>query len=208
MQANQWYENRQELSLEDSIIARLEEDFTAIASSAEGAIQFHQEQIASLEVMQNTLRERELDAESDVHFRSALSDAMGYHLGPGRSGTYVEVLSSGRFRLIRNQELRKALSAYDDSVRKAEYLFSVFQQGQRKYESAYNRHFSRSPSKENEWDAIPTGILYSHGDIMEFDFESMGRRCRFLSPQLLACSSTTSTISTGTRISADRRTGF
>jgi len=173
LQASQWYQNRQELGLEISILERLREDFTAIAAGAESAIQFHQEQIVVLEGMQKTLRDGKADSEADVLFRTGLSDAMGYHLGPGRSGTYVEILSSGRFRLLRSPELRKALSAYDDSVRKADYLFSVFQQSQRKYETAFNRHFTRGPSKSFEVDSLSSGVMYAHGEIVEFDFESM-----------------------------------
>jgi hypothetical protein len=179
LQASQWYEHRQEIGLESSILERLVEDFEAITVRAQSAIEFHQEQIAALGQMQESLRDGELDPGAEPQFLTGLSDAMGYDLGPGRSGTYVEILSSGHFRLLRSQELRKALSEYDDFVQKADYLFSIFQQGQRKHESVFNRHFRRGPSQSFKADAMPGGMMYMHGEIVEFDFESMKNDSEF-----------------------------
>lgn len=173
LQASQWYESRQERQLEESILERLGEDFAAIAVEATAAIEFHQDQIVALGEMQRSLREGEQGADTEAAFLAGLADAMGYHLGPGRSGTYVEILSSGSFRLLRNPELRKVLSEYDDSVQKADYLFSVFQQGQRANESVFNRHFTRGNSKTFDTEALPHGVIYMHGDIVEFDFDAM-----------------------------------
>ena len=180
LQATQWYEGRQELRLEGSILERLGEDFEAIAEEATAAIEFHQDQIVALEEMQRSLRGGEQGSDTDAAFRAGLADAMGYHLGPGRSGTYVEILSSGNFRLLRSPELRKALSEYDDSVQKADYLFSVFQQGQRSTESVFNRHFTRGGSKSFDAEALPHGVVYMHGDIVEFDFEAMQADSEFV----------------------------
>lgn len=173
LQASQWYEHRQEVGMERTILKRLGEDFKAITAGARSAVQFHQGQIMALEHIQISLRDGNLDSDTEQQFLTGLSDAMGYDLGPGRSGTYVEILSSGHFRLLRSQELRKSLSEYDDSVRKADYLFSTFQQGQRKHESVFNRHFARGPTRSFEADAAPDGVMYMHGEVAEFDLDSM-----------------------------------
>ena len=130
--------------------------------------------------MRRALLDNELDTSAEESFATGLMDAMGYHLGPSRSGTYIEVLSSGQFRLLRDQQLRDALSAYDDSVQKADTLFSVFQQGQRKYETAFNRHFERGPASAREIDLSPTGVMYMHGEIASFNFEAMAGDEEFL----------------------------
>ena len=179
LQASQWYEHRQEIGLENSILHRLSGDFEEIAAMAKSAIQFHQEQIVALEQMQRSLRSGKLDQVAKIQFRTGLSDAMGYDLGPSRSGTYAEILSSGHFRLLRSQELRKALSEYDDSVQKADYLFSVFQQGQRNYETVFNRHFTRGPSRSLKVDTMPNGVMYMHGEVIDFNFESMKNDSEF-----------------------------
>lgn len=179
LQASQWYEHRQEMGMERTILERLGEDFESIEAGAQSAIRFHQEQIAALEQMQNALRDREMDPVKEQQFLTGLSDAMGYDLGPGRSGTYVEILSSGYFRLLRSQELRKALTEYDDSVQKADYLFSTFQQGQRRHETVFNRHFARGPTRSFAADAMPSGVMYMHGEVAEFNFESMKNDSEF-----------------------------
>lgn len=180
LQASQWYEHRQEVGMERGILERLGEDFEAIATGAQSAVQFHQEQIAALEQMQDALRDGKVNPGVEAQFLTGLSDAMGYDLGPGRSGTYVEILSSGGFRLLRSQELRKALTEYDDYVQKAEYLFSTFQQGQRRHEMVFNRYFARGPTRSFKIDAAPTGVMYMHGEIAEFDFELMKNDSEFV----------------------------
>lgn len=173
LQASQWYEHRQDIGVERTILERLGEDFESIEAAAQSAVRFHQEQIVALEQMQDALRDGEMDPVAEPQFLTGLSDAMGYDLGPGRSGTYVEILSSGYFRLLRSQELRKALTEYDDSVQKADYLFSTFQQGQRRHETVFNRHFARGPTQSFKVDTTPSGVMYMHGEVAEFDFESM-----------------------------------
>lgn len=180
LQASQWYEHRKELGMERAIRERLAEDFESIEADVQSAVRFHQEQITALEKMQNALREGEMDSVAEQQFLTGLSDAMGYDLGPGRSGTYVEVLSSGHFRLLRSQELRQALTEYDDSVQKAGYLFSTFQQGQRRHETVFNRHFARGPTQSFKADATLGGVMYMHGEVAEFNFDSMKNDSEFV----------------------------
>ena len=179
LQASQWYEHHQEIAMERTILERLGKDFESIEAAAQSAVRFHQEQIFALEQMQDALRNGEMDPVAEPQFLIGLSNAMAYDLGPGRSGTYVEILSSGHFRLLRSQELRKALTEYDDSVQKADYLFSTFQQGQRSHETVFNRHFARGPTQSINVDAIPSGVMYMHGEVADFDFESMKNDSEF-----------------------------
>ena len=144
LQVSQWYEGRQELTQEVLVLQRLQTEFEEILAVSKSAIQFHQDEIVALE----------------------------FDLGPGRSGTYIEILSSGQFRLLRDQELRSALSKYDDFVSKADSLFSNFQQGQRKHESVFARHIISGPVTEQEFEAMPNGVAYMHGDIAEFDIDA------------------------------------
>lgn len=173
LQASQWYESRREAQLEETILNRLGEEFEAIAAEANSAIKFHQDEIIALEEMRRSLRDGKKGPDTDVAFQTGLASAMAFDLGPGRSGTYAELLSSGSFRLLRNPALRSALIEYDDSVQKADYLFAVFQQGQRLNESIINRHFSRGSSKPIEVDQFPHGTIYVHGEIIDYDFEAM-----------------------------------
>ena len=179
LQVSQWYEGRQELALKESILQRLESEFTEIANEAESAIQFHQDVILALEVVNQSVKSGQVNASDEGQFRTGLQRAMNYDLGSGRSGTYVEILSSGQFRLIQDQELRSALSKYDDRVSKADALFSIFQDKQREYEPVLDRYITYAATERRESDALPTGQYFSHSEISAYDIEAMALDVEF-----------------------------
>jgi|GEM_PF-1609468 len=180
LQVSQWYEHQQEKELESSILERLRAEFEVRAAEAAGAIQFHQDEITSLNLLLQSLETGSFDETKSTQIREGLQNAMGYDLGPSRSGTYIEILSSGQFRLLRDQQLRSALSLYDDLVAKATLLFSNFQQNQRKHESVFYRYVNRGPTREIELRGSPTGVGFMHGEISELDFEAMASDEEFL----------------------------
>jgi len=173
LQVSQWYERQQERELESSILQRLQMEFESRSSEAATAIEFHQEEIVSLNLILRSLEARNLADSENAQFRAGLQNAMAYDLGPSRSGTYVEILSSGQFRLLRDQQLRSALSSYDDLVAKATLLFANFQQNQRKHERVFYGRVQREPTREIEHESSPTGLVFMHGEISELDFEAM-----------------------------------
>lgn len=173
LQVSQWYEGRQEIALEESILDRLRSEFGDISDVAKTAIRNHQEMIVALELVNQSLRKGYLAPEDEDTFRTGLSRAMDYDLGPGRSGTYIEILSAGQLRLLRSQKIRTALRNYDDLVLKAGPLLSGFQSSQRKHETVFNRHLERGPVIEQEYDVMPTGVIFLHPEITGFDFEEM-----------------------------------
>ena len=179
LQASQWYEGRQERALEASILERLRVEFEEAATSAGGAIRFHQDEIVALELINQALKVGELDPEDVGQFRLGLQDAMTYDLGPSRSGTYIEVLSSGQLRLLRSQALRAALSRFDDKVLKADSLLSGFQLNQRKHEAVIGRNLNRGPIRQQAVDAVPTGVMFQHPEITDFDFDAMVNDAEF-----------------------------
>jgi len=173
LQISQWYEGRREIALEASILERLRFEFDEASKYAGDAIRFHQDEIAALELINQSLKTGNLSPGDEEQFRSGLQDAMNYHLGPSRSGTYIEILSSGQFRLVQNQELRAALSSFDDKVSKAVSLLSGFQLNQRKHEATINRHLARGPVRKQDFDQMPTGVIFLHAEITEYDFDEM-----------------------------------
>jgi hypothetical protein len=179
LQVSQWYEGRQELAEEVLVLQRLQSEFDEIIAVARSAVQFHQDEIVALELVLRSLKNGELNPDDEDQVRSGLRTAMEYDLGPGRSGTYIEILSSGQFRLLRDQELRSALSKYDDFVSKADSLFANFQQGQRKHESVFGRHVVNGPVKEQEFEGMPTGVAFIHGEIADIDIKAMAKDDEF-----------------------------
>lgn len=180
LQASQWFEHRQEISLEQSVLQRLHGEFEEISAEARSAFETHQDTVVALEVVRQSVIDGKLDSNQEALFLDGLRWAMSYDLGPNRSGTYIEILSSGHLRLLGDEDLRLALSLYDDNVQKSDSLFSIFQQNQRKYEAVFNRHFIRRPSQEQNSEDSPTGLLMIHGDIAEYDLEAMANDNEFL----------------------------
>jgi len=180
LQASQWYEHRQEISLEISVLERLHGEFEGISAEARSAFEFHQEQVFALEVVRQSAMHGKLDSDQEARFLEGLRYGMSYDLGPSRSGTYIEILSNGQFRLIRDPDLRSALNSYDDNVQKADSLFSIFQHNQRKHESVFNKYFVRRPSQEQDFEGSPTGKMVVHGDIAEYDLDAMANDKEFL----------------------------
>lgn len=72
------------------------------------------------------------------------------------------------------------MNLYDDNVQKADSLFSIFQQNQRKHDLVFNRHIVRGPSQEREFESSPTGKMYLHGELTEFDLGAMANDEEFL----------------------------
>ena len=173
LQVSQWYEQRQDISRGEAVLERLRSEFVVITAEARSAFETHQDQVQMLEVVRESIAAGKVDPEQKALFLDGLKYAMSYHLGPSRSGTYIEILSSGQFRLLSDPELRSALSDYDDGVQKADSLFSVFQQNQRLQEPIFNRHFTREPTKRVEFETSPTGTMMIHGEIAGYDLDAM-----------------------------------
>ena len=181
LQVSQWYEGRQEIALEASILDRLRVEFDEASKVASAAIRFHQDEIAALELINQSLIWGKFNPADEDQFRSGMQRSMDYDLGPSRSGTYVEILSSGQFRLLRSKNLRAALSNFDDKILKADALLSGFQLSQRKHEAVINRHLTRGPVRKQKFESMPTGVMFMHAEITNFDFDEMVKDDEFRS---------------------------
>ena len=175
LQASQWYEARQDVAQETVIVQLLQTEFRQISDVVDTAIRFHQDEIQALQLLHQSLSEGELAPNSEAIVQAGLQDAMSFDPGPGRSSTYTEIVSTGQFQLLRDRELRSALSRYDEHVMKSDWLFSSFQQSQRNYEAELNRHVIYTSVTKQKADSMPTGIEYFHGGIASFDFEAMAK---------------------------------
>lgn len=173
LQVSQWYEHRQEIELGYSILERLQGEFEEISAEAHAAFRFHQEEALALEVVRKSVHDGKLDMDKKATFLAGLRDAITYDMGPSRSGTYVEILSSGQFRLLRDPELRSALSTYDDNLQKGDSFFAIQHHNQRKHDLVWNRHFVHRPSETVDFRGSPTGIMVSRGEIAKYDLDAM-----------------------------------
>lgn len=173
LQASSWYENRQELALEDEILTRLQEDFKEIHAEGIKAIETHQKIIDGLIVLQKALERGSLSAEDQDAVAYSLRNVLNADTGAGNSSTYEEVTSSGRLRIISDDALVLLLGEYDERVEHSQPLFANFRLMQMEYEKDFHRHISFGvPVKVR-------GNLYNTADIVDFDFGAMQKDSDF-----------------------------
>ena len=173
LQASSWYEDRQELALEDEILNRLEEDFKEIHAEGVKAIETHQKIIDGLIVLQNALERGFLRAEDQDAVVYSLRNVLNADTGAGSSSTYEEVTSSGRLRVISDDSLVLLLGEYDERVAHSQPLFANFRLMQMEYEKDFHRHINFG---------VPAKVranLYNTADIVDFDFDAMQKDSAF-----------------------------
>jgi len=128
LQAQAWNESRQDRVHERMYIERLARDFTAIEERTEFAntkwlevITVSRRLLADIDAYNATGRMPR--PEQDI--LADMSDLQGTRIPAPRAATFVEMLSTGEIRVLRNEELRDALLAYDTQTHYALIAYDV-----------------------------------------------------------------------------------
>ncbi len=124
-QITNWSDNGQEFHKQQLIETRLQNDFDVIEDALTIAISEHDSVIVALEVLRMTLKRGKARPNDDTAIKLALRNGFEYWQVSHRSGTFIELLSSGRLDLIPNEELRIALIRYDGRSQRS--LFNLEQ---------------------------------------------------------------------------------
>ncbi len=167
LQANAWNESRQDRVREAEILDHLRADFEEIKSEADEALDFHRGTIVGLNTVLRSLETGTVVQDDEDTFIHGLQHALMLDTGPRRSGTYIDLVSGGQLRLIRNEELRSRLSEYDEFQQKGNLIFSQFWEGQRLHEIAFGRHFNYVTSRRRE------GDMFFPGEIVAYNIAAM-----------------------------------
>jgi len=150
IQVSNWNADLQIKSQQKSIERRLINDFKLIQQDIFGAIDGHEEVILSLHVLRNAIDRGMSLPEEDVDIKFALAQGFSYQKPFHRSGTFIEVISSGKLDLIEDENLRDKLFRYD--VRAQTSLFNLTQI--RNYMNtsipAFNRYLNRGSLERNQ----------------------------------------------------------
>ncbi len=116
LQAQAWNESRQDRVHERMYIERLARDFTAIEERTEFAnekwlsvIEASRRLLADIDTFNATGR----IPRSQEDILADVNDMTGTRIPAPRAATFVELLSTGEVRVLRDEELRDALLAYD-----------------------------------------------------------------------------------------------
>lgn len=174
LQVSDWNAARQDVRREAEILDRLRAEFGEIRSEVDAAIAEHVRQIDGLVAVMQSVEAGAVAAGDEDRFRFGLRSALWFDPGARRSATWLDVVSSGQTALLRDAELRSALSRYDELHQSARPLFAQFWEGQRLHEVAFGRHFDYEVGRPQ------VDGIYLGGDVADYDIDTMSRDPEFL----------------------------
>lgn len=167
VQVSNWNDAVVEQKAASLVLQRIYADFEDILDRANYALQSHQRNLDGLQLIIETLDRGKLDDERIEEFRKGLRFSYTHVNTVGRSATYSEILASGKLSLIADEDLRKALISYDDTVDESADVFMQIRMHQSAHIESFTRHYSY---------AIPAYQL-DEGDnwqpVANFDLDAM-----------------------------------
>ncbi|MBU1188314.1 MAG: hypothetical protein KKC01_04710 [Gammaproteobacteria bacterium] len=126
IQVANWNEARLEAREEVLLVERIRADFERIEEDAERSLAYHRERAADLEVLVRSLRRGSLTVEDRLAVERALFLGPAFQTSADNSGTFRELLSSGRANLLRDKVLLNELVAYEDFLERFDVALAYF----------------------------------------------------------------------------------
>jgi len=123
IQVANWNATRLERLEEAAIVERIGNDFVRIKADSERSLAFHVGLTEDLKTLVRALRSGAIDVGDEEAIKRALLLGITFQTSADHSGTFTELLSSGRANILRDKELLNELVAYEDFLRR----FSVGQ---------------------------------------------------------------------------------
>ena len=125
MQVSNWNDAHQTQSERQLIETRLLSDFILMHDDVVRAAEGHEAVLESLHTLRHAIQRGEALPEEDAAIKHALGRGFSYQSSIHRSGTFLELLSSGRMELISDEALRVELLRYDTRAQRV--LFNLNQ---------------------------------------------------------------------------------
>ncbi|MEL7185182.1 MAG: hypothetical protein AAFN50_01955 [Pseudomonadota bacterium] len=113
IQVSNWNDARTDQEKQQLIHSRLEADFTIIQNELARSTLEHDRVVVALETLRIALDRGSAKPEEDADIKLALRNGYEYWQVSHRSGTFIELLSSGQLDLVPDEQLRIALIRYD-----------------------------------------------------------------------------------------------
>jgi len=120
-QVTEWDAEREKLISQEQIYERLVKDFEIIEQRSDRAVEYMEYLLDSLIVLQDAVNRGKSELDEAEKIKYALERAYSYPAFNDRSGTYIELLSSGQLELIQSEQLRIALNEYDLRVQQSKF---------------------------------------------------------------------------------------
>ena len=121
IQVANWNEERLNRQEEIILIARLQEDFGRVAMDAERSLAFHNMMKESFRTILRSIRSERLDEKDVAAFDQALIAGVSIQTSADHSGTFTELMSSGRANILRDRDLLDYLVEYEDFLKRIEF---------------------------------------------------------------------------------------
>lgn len=117
LQVDEWRAERQQRQLESSLIVRLTLDFQQIENRLTDSIAELEGFRGDIGFVRDTVRSGQPPDAEDEHnrFLGSLGEIMSSRIPAGRSPTFIEMLSSGVFDVLRDEDLKQRLIEYDQT---------------------------------------------------------------------------------------------
>jgi len=169
IQVANWNAQRLEDQQEALLIQRLIVDFERISVDAQQSLTFHEDRLADFRTLVSALREGELPDEDRAAVDRALFLGFSLQSSADRSGTFTELLSSGRAYLLKSQNLLNEMVAYEDFLQRFVYA----------QEHLMHLSIENQQPLSNGFQYSIDGVLFTRIENFEqmervtYDFESM-----------------------------------
>ena len=162
IQVSNWNETRLEEEKIQLIHSRLQADFDYISEALNESISNHEKVVQALETLRIILERGSARPEEDETIKLALRNGYEYWQVSHRSGTFIELLSSGKLDLIPNEELRLALIRYDRRAQQSRFNLEQIRGNMHPDVSKFLKHRSigRLTRNEEMWIALSPIISY------------------------------------------------
>ena len=116
IQVANWNSERQNREEEKILIERLVVDFERIKQDSSRSLATHEKIYSDLQIVVRSVRSDKLEPQDVQAFESALILGIGIQTSADRSGTFTELMSSGRANILQDRNLLDALVDYEDFI--------------------------------------------------------------------------------------------
>ncbi|MEO1248047.1 MAG: hypothetical protein AAFX56_20400 [Pseudomonadota bacterium] len=118
LQAQDWNQSRVDRQSERAYLERLTDDFAQLSKELESCMNIYEGSLAALEHISSVVFPAagigpQTDMQDGAKIRDSLLRMTAGAIPAGRSVTFVEMLSSGDLRILRDESLRRELIYYD-----------------------------------------------------------------------------------------------
>ena len=114
IQVSNWNAARQMRAEEAVLVERIAFDFERIAEDSERSLAYHQGMADDLATLVRALRAGALEDGDREAVERALGMGIAFQTSADHSGTFTELLPSGRANILRDKDLLNELVAYED----------------------------------------------------------------------------------------------